>query len=191
METLMSRNLTLTLTFALAMLVACGDDDRSGTDAGPVDMSDVTPDGGPVDGGPVDDEAPSVIGTDPTDEAENVMPGPVQVFFSEEMNDSVGTATITASGTEVDVTSSWETGGTDLTLEAPLPLDATIEVTLDGYEDLAGNTLPTFVFSFETADVTAPYVVSSDPEEGSTAIASSQRSARECPQTISAPRAIR
>lgn len=163
---------TLLLLLSAGLFQACGDDDRttdSDSDAGPEDMGSM--DGGPGDGGPVDEEAPNVIGTDPVDGAESVVPRPVLVFFSESMDTSMGELTLTADDTTLATTTAWNVDDDQLTIEADIPVESSIVVTLDGFQDVAGNVLPTYTFSFSTADVTAPHVVSSTPEEGATAVA--------------------
>lgn len=170
-------NITPRLFLALALAVplgGCGDDDRPDPDGGPDAGMDtnppdaMTPDGS--DSGSPDTVDPTVVGTDPVDGAEHVMPRPIDIFFSESMDAAAGTVMLTVDGAATDSTSSWSEEDQRLRVDATLPVESAIEVTLEGFTDRAGNPLATFTLAFTTADVTAPYVVSSTPEEGDTGV---------------------
>lgn len=170
----MNRTFTLRILLALALAAACGDDDRMRLDGGPDAGMDtnppdsMTPDGSDSDS--VDTVSPTVVGTDPVDGSEDAMPRPIDIFFSESMDAAAGSVTLTVDGAATDSPSSWSEDDQRLRIDAALPVESAIEVTLDGFTDRAGNPLPTFMLAFTTADVTAPYVVSSTPEEGDTGV---------------------
>jgi len=157
---------TTLLALSLSLgLVGCGDDDRGEADSGMPDGGTPGVDGGMgSDAGPPDTEAPTVIGTDPDEGDTGVMPRPISVFFSEAMDDG-GSVTLTADGDAVEATTRWEDDA-HLVVEGELPMPAEIQLVLEGFTDLADNAMATFTLDFETADVTAPYVISSDPSEG-------------------------
>ncbi|UJR86430.1 Ig-like domain-containing protein [Sandaracinus amylolyticus] len=109
----------------------------------------------------------------------------VVVLFSEPMDQSAGTATLTVSGAATALTGSWDMGGRRLLLDVTDRLEniTAHRVALDGYRDVAGNALDGTVLlvdgaiDFTTGDLYAPHVVSSTPAEGATDVAPSTTAA--------------
>lgn len=159
--------MTLRRFTLLTLLVAfaCGDDDRMPLDGGSSD--------GATDDARVDTVPPFVVATDPADEAEGVATDrPVVVFFSEPMRAEVGTASAAANGEAFTLgAGTWDESGRELRFAPVLPADATIEVSLEGLEDRAGNALVDYEFSFVTVDARAPRVTSATPAEGAEDVA--------------------
>ncbi|MCB9610838.1 MAG: Ig-like domain-containing protein, partial [Sandaracinus sp.] len=156
----------ITPLFLVSLLaLGCGDDDRA-----PLDGS--TPTDGSLDTR-TDTVPPFVVATDPADETVGVAVGrPIAVFFSEAMAPDVGTATATADGSALELgVGTWDESGRELRFEPTLPADAAIEVTLEDFEDLAGNAMSSTSFGFSTVDGRAPRVTSAEPAEGAEDVA--------------------
>ncbi|WP_236518970.1 Ig-like domain-containing protein [Sandaracinus amylolyticus] len=135
-----------------------------------------------------DDVAPVVTDSNPSDAQVDVawdVLTQVVVLFSEPMDATAGTATLTVSGAATTLTGSWDMGGRRLLLDVTDRLEniTVHRVALDGYRDVAGNALDGTVLltdgaiDFTTGDLYKPYVVSSTPAEGATDVAPSTTAA--------------
>ena len=133
-----------------------------GEDAGP------EPDGG-TDAG--DQQAPLVVETTPAHGATDVATdAAIVIRFSEAMNESAGTVSLSSGGDAITATESWSADGTELTLSAALPSGARVRAVIErDFTDLAGNPLAApYTFEITTADAVAPVVTSAEPAEGAT-----------------------
>lgn len=170
----MNRFTLRALLLLSSLAVACGDDDGpvfvdSGFDVGP--LPDGGPDSGPdvPDARPLDTTPPTVIETDPADDATGVAPSAsIQVTFSEAMDTSAGMLRVN-DGAIMAGELTWEDDATGFTATAPTSgwPEGSVAVGLLDFTDEAGNALPTYRFSFRI-DATPPVVVATDPEEGGT-----------------------
>ncbi|AKF10151.1 Ig-like domain-containing protein [Sandaracinus amylolyticus] len=126
-----------------------------------------------------DDIAPVVTDSSPSEGQVDVAWAAltqVVVLFSEPMDATAGTATLTVSGASTTLTGSWDMGGRRLLLDVTDRLEniTAHRVALEGYRDVAGNALDGTVLlvdgaiDFTTGDLYEPYVVSSTPAEGAT-----------------------
>ena len=127
-----------------------------------------------------DDVPPTVIATNPANNATGVPPNSaVTITFSENMDASTINAsniTIrpTASGTALTATVSYNatTRTATLTPSAPLSQNVSYTVTVGtGVKDAQGNAIAQTTFAFTAGDITAPSVTSVTPAEGATGVA--------------------
>ena len=123
-----------------------------------------------------DMDPPTVVSTDPADDAIDVGPGePLRITFSE----PVSYPGSWGSQTAIEIEPYRDDGyfdreGNDLLIwHDPFPVDSLIEVTVTtDLEDISGNTLEApYSFSFRTLnDVKRPYLASSSPATGNTSV---------------------
>jgi len=130
---------------------------------------------------------PTVISTDPTNNATGVAPDKrIAATFSEAMDpSSITTATVSLTGlggVSVTGTVSYAAIGDSLTFtpSSDLASNTTFTVTIKGgatgAKDLAGNALTSnYVWIFTTADVTPPTVVFTDPTCGSSGVSTNKK----------------
>lgn len=122
-------------------------------------------------------DAPRVIDSSPAEGQVNVSlrgTPSVTVIFDEPMNEALGTATLVVGSESTVLPGTWSGTHLVLPISGRLRPDAMHAVRLEGFEDLAGNALDTVFYlhdgaiQFDTgADVTAPVVVYSTPNEAS------------------------
>jgi hypothetical protein len=126
-----------------------------------------------------DDVPPTVIATNPANNATGVAPNTaVTITFSENMDASTINAsniTIrpTASGTALTATVTYNSATRVATLTPSAPLAQSVSYTVTvatGVKDAQGNAIAQTTFSFTTGDVTAPSVASVSPTEGATGV---------------------
>ncbi len=104
-------------------------------------------------GSNVDVTPPSIVSSNPSDNANNVaVRTEVIITFSESMNAAVTESAISISEGSI-IERSWANGGTELTLTVSLEADTTHTLTISSNaQDLAGNNIQSgYSFSFTTA----------------------------------------
>jgi hypothetical protein len=143
------------------LAAGCGDDGRA-----PVDLG-----GGDMAGG--DTIAPSVRGTTPAEgDVEVRGREPFVVRFTEPMNTASGSLTADPGGPIPMARWRWNDVGSTLTVEPNTPwAQGTVTITIEGFEDPAGNVMEEPVeVTFETIDDVPPFVTSATPDEGETGV---------------------
>jgi hypothetical protein len=127
-----------------------------------------------------DDIPPTVIATNPANNATGVPPNSaVTITFSETMDASTITSaniTIrpTASGTALTSTVSYDPASRVATLTPSAPLSQNVSYTVTvgtGVKDAQGNAIAQTTFSFTAGDITAPSVTAVTPTENATGVA--------------------
>ena len=186
------KHLALGLVIGCATLVvACGDDTTTAPDAGDAGMQDgsngdsgmMMGDGSMMGDGGTQVGAPYVVTSLPEDADDEVDPATsLLLLFSESMS-QVGTVSVEPGGIVLDASMATWASDTDLgidndpprqniavILDLPSRLTGGVEYTVTAMTDFAdagGAALDEeFVFTFTTADMEAPQVVSSIPAEG-------------------------
>lgn len=159
----------------LLMLLSagCGDGTVTPEDGGQVGQDATVP---PQDTGPEPDRiAPEVTSTRPRNGEDLVArTADLEIRFSERMAPSSGTITAISDGVVLTLgTREWLPEGDVLRVgaEGGWPGGARIDVRIEGFTDLAGNTQEgAYEFVFHTSDDGAPTIVGSDPTEGATEV---------------------
>ena len=127
-----------------------------------------------------DDVPPTVIATNPANNATGVAPNSVvTITFSENMDASTVNATNitirpTASGTAVPATVTYNTSTRVATLTPSAALSQNVSYTVivgTGVKDAQGNAIAQTSFAFTVGDTTAPSVVSTVPADNATGVA--------------------
>lgn len=97
---------------------------------------------------PVDNIPPGVISTDPTDNEPDVPVNTriIRVTFNESMDDDEGDVTVDG----ISTTESWDENTLIITLMEDLDYGTTYTVTVRNAEDLAGNPMGDYTFTFTT-----------------------------------------
>lgn len=160
------------LALSLLTLGACGNNETNnsaGEDMG-ADMADMS-----VDMPAADTTAPTVTERLPTSGATQVARAvQLAITFSEAMDPSAGTLTLTPGGETLVVADGvWNSARTTFYYALDgLPAGATIEVTLNAdFKDVAGNALAEpLTWTFTTDDDTAPEITSASPAEGAAGV---------------------
>ncbi|WP_426735273.1 Ig-like domain-containing protein [Myxococcus faecalis] len=160
---------TLLATCTLLALTGCDNDDPTPTPPDGGTTTDAGPDAG-------DTAPPTVTGTTPAADAVDVAPGSaITVRFSEPVQRDSGTVRAADGDVILSLeTGHWEDEGRTLIAHPTQPLraGAKVDVTVERFEDLAGNRqAAAYSFSFQVgADVARPHVVASNPAEGATGV---------------------